>query len=103
MEGKSERKKKKKPCLNLKIKTLMRFLFQKHILLIKSRESYRLVGGPAEPAAVRGVGAAASAKAPQGTRAQPWVCQEHPGPLRGSRSPRGELRLGVKCCRSSAA
>lgn len=44
----------------------MRFLFQKHILLIKSRESYRLVGGPAEPVAAHSAGAEASAKAPQG-------------------------------------
>lgn len=29
------------------MKMLMWFLFQKHILLIKSKECYRLVGGPA--------------------------------------------------------
>lgn len=43
-------KKKKKPCLNLKTKMLMRFLFQKHILLIKSTKRYWLVGGPMAPA-----------------------------------------------------
>lgn len=46
MKGKLGRK-KKNPCLNLKMKMLMWFLFQKHILLIKSMESSRLVGGPA--------------------------------------------------------
>jgi len=40
---------KKIPCLNLKIKMLMRFLFQKHILLIKGTQRSRLVGGPGRP------------------------------------------------------
>ena len=46
MKGKLGRKKKKIPCLNLKIKMLMWFLFQKHILLIKGTQRSRLVGGP---------------------------------------------------------
>lgn len=46
MKGKLGRKKKKIPCLNLKIKMLMRFLFQKHILLIKGTQRSWLVGGP---------------------------------------------------------
>lgn len=45
--GRERRRKKKKPCLNLKMKMLMWFLFQKHILLIKSKARYWLVGGPA--------------------------------------------------------
>lgn len=47
MKGKLGRERKKNPCLNLKMKMLMWFLFQRHILLIKSKERYWLVGGPA--------------------------------------------------------
>lgn len=69
MKGKFGRKKKKIPCLNLKIKMLMRFLFQKHILLIKGTQCSRLTGGPGHPPP-RAVGPGSAAEAGGGWGAQ---------------------------------
>lgn len=74
---------RKKPCLNLKIKMLMRFLFQKHILLIKLREHYRLVGGPA---AAGSCPALPQADLAEGPGARAWQGRG----IEGSRPPRGD-------------